>query len=189
MLYAVQLQADPSNTTVAPGPMAYKAMGIAGALLVLISGWTTANPVIYRAGLAFQGLNPRWSRVWVTLVAGGIASVIGIFPSLSMKFLNVTALYGLLLMPVGAVIFADHYFTKRLGLERFFAEKKNIKFYLPPALAWVLTLGICLWMNLCYGVQIFFLGLPGWFVAIAIYIGASLYYQSKSRNNFPNHNK
>jgi purine-cytosine permease-like protein len=183
MLYAVQLQADPADTTVAPGPMAMKAMGIAGVLLVLISGWTTANPIIYRSGLAFQGINPKWSRSKITLVAGGIASIIGIFPGLSMKFMSFAALYGLILMPMGAVIFADQYFMKKLGLENFFAEKRNISFYLPPALAWILTLGFCLFLNLYYRVQIFFLGLPGWFMAVIIYMGLSIYYQRKHKNH------
>ena len=101
MLYAVQLQFDPSNTTVSPGQMAMRTMGLAGVMLVLISGWTTANPIIYRSGLAFQAINNKWSRTRITLVAGGIASIIGIFPGLSMKFLNVASLYGLILMPMG----------------------------------------------------------------------------------------
>ncbi len=179
MLYAVQLQADPSNTTVSPGPMAMSTMGIAGVLLVLIAGWTTANPIIYRSGMAFQAINKRWSRFRITLIAGGIASIIGVFPGLSMKFLNVAALYGLILMPMGAVIFADHYFMKRLGMLSFFAEEKGISFYLPPTLAWLLTLGICLILNIYFGIQVFFLGLPGWFIAVALYLLFSLYYQRK----------
>jgi hypothetical protein len=29
---------------------------------VIVAGWTTANLTIYRAGLAFQAIVPRWSR-------------------------------------------------------------------------------------------------------------------------------
>ena len=179
MLYAVQLQADPSNTTVSPGPMAMKTMGYAGVLLVLISGWTTANPIIYRSGLAFQSINSKWPRARVTLIAGAIASFIGIFPGLSMKFMNFAALYGLILMPMGAVIFADHFLMKKAGMQRFFAERRNISFFVPPALAWLLTLSLCLVMNLRFGLQIFFLGLPGWFIAVIIYMGLSYLYQRK----------
>ncbi|HER09591.1 MAG TPA: hypothetical protein ENO20_11855 [Bacteroides sp.] len=179
MLYAVQLQADPSNTTVTPGPMASSTMGFAGVLLVLISGWTTANPIIYRSGLAFQSVNSKWSRYRVTLVAGGVASFIAIFPGLSMRFLDLAALYGLILMPMGAVIFADHYLMKPLGMVSFFAEKRNIPFYLPPTIAWFLTLGFCLVLNLYSGIQVFFLGLPGWFMAVILYLVFSLYYQRK----------
>lgn len=180
MLYALQLQNDPTNTAVAPGSMAMNAMGYAGLLLVLISGWTTANPIIYRSGLAFQGINSKWKRSRITLVAGGIAALIGIFPGLSMKFLNVAALYGLILMPMGAVIFADHFLLRWFHMESFFAEKKNISFYIPPALAWILTLSFCLFLNLYYGMQVFFLGLPGWFIAVIIYLVFS-YMQQKKR--------
>lgn len=183
MLYAVQLQAEPANTAVSPGHMAMKTMGMAGILLVLISGWTTANPIIYRSGLAFQGINSKWSRARLTLIAGGIASVIGIFPGLSMKFLNVAALYGLILMPMGAVVFADHYLVKWFRLEDFYAEKNKIRFYMPPALAWLLTLGICLWLNLSHGIQVFFLGLPGWFIAVIIYLASSIYMQRGKRSH------
>jgi purine-cytosine permease-like protein len=179
MLYALQLQKDPANTAVAPGPMAMNAMGIAGILLVLISGWTTANPIIYRSGLAFQGIKRNWSRYRTTLAAGAVASVIGIFPGLSMKFLSVAALYGLILMPMGAVIFADQYLLKWLHLDSFYAEKKKISFYLPPALGWIITLAACLLLNLKYGIQVFFLGLPGWFVAVLIYLAASYLMQNR----------
>ena len=59
ILYVVQLRADPTNTAVLPGPLAYSACGIAGVICVIVAGWTTANPTIYRAGLAFQAIMPR----------------------------------------------------------------------------------------------------------------------------------
>ena len=71
ILYVVQLRADPANTAVLPGPLAYNACGIAGVICVIVAGWTTANPTIYRAGLAFQAIVPRASRYRVTLVTGG----------------------------------------------------------------------------------------------------------------------
>ena len=58
ILYAVQLHADPANTDVLPGPLAYNACGVAGLICVIVAGWTTANPTIYRAGLAFQAIVP-----------------------------------------------------------------------------------------------------------------------------------
>ncbi len=75
LLYAVQLARDPVNTTVAPGPMAYGAVGLSGLLCVILAGWTTANPTIYRAGLAFQAIFPSTSRFKVTLIAGTIATI------------------------------------------------------------------------------------------------------------------
>ncbi|MDZ7690920.1 MAG: hypothetical protein U5K69_07245 [Balneolaceae bacterium] len=39
---------------IAPGLIAYNSAGVAGAICVVIAGWTTANPTIYRAGLALS---------------------------------------------------------------------------------------------------------------------------------------
>jgi purine-cytosine permease-like protein len=85
LLYALQLHLEPSNTDVLPGPLAYKACGLAGLICVIIAGWTTANPTIYRAGLAFQAIFPRSSRFKVTLITGMIAAVAGLFPAIAMK--------------------------------------------------------------------------------------------------------
>ena len=74
ILYALQLHATPGNTAVLPGPLAYHACGIAGLLCVIVAGWTTANPTIYRAGLAFQAIAPTSSRYRVTLVTGALAT-------------------------------------------------------------------------------------------------------------------
>ena len=52
----IKLQQD-SNPV--PGPMASSAAGLAGIICVVVAGWTTANPTIYRAGLAFQAIIPR----------------------------------------------------------------------------------------------------------------------------------
>ena len=173
LLYAVQLKLDPTDTSVVPGPMAYRVAGASGILLVLLAGWTTANPVIYRAGLAFQAIRPKWSRVRVTLIAGAVASCIAVFPGLCNKFLSVAMLYGLILMPMGAVIFADHYLMKKLGLVEFYAQRAGKRLHWPPVLAWVLSLLICVSLWYFMGIQEFFLCLPGWLFAGVIYLVAS----------------
>ena len=70
ILYAYQLHLDPNDTAVLPGPLAYRAAGLAGIICVIIAGWTTANPTIYRAGLAFQAIVPKCSRFTVTIITG-----------------------------------------------------------------------------------------------------------------------
>jgi len=179
ILYAHQLHLDRNDTAVLPGPMAYKAAGLAGILCVIIAGWTTANPTIYRAGLAFQAIMPKRSRFAVTLITGAIATVAGMFPVIAMKLLEFVALYGLLLMPMGAVIFVDFWLIKKLGLQSNYAEISKKKFNLAPALTWFITLGGCWWLAQTGRVQIYFVWLPGWFFAVALYIVLSTLYQKK----------
>jgi purine-cytosine permease-like protein len=151
---------------VAPGPIAYLGAGVAGAVSVVVAGWTTANPTIYRAGLALQVATPNWRRWKVTLFVGLITTAAAVFPALMMRLLDFVALYGLVLMPIGAVIFADFWLFPRLGLKPDYSELHGIRFGWPVALAWILTLVVCFLLPL----EIFFKGLPGWFLAVLLYI-------------------
>ncbi len=173
LLYAVQLKLDPTDTSVVPGPMAFRVAGAAGIFLVLIAGWTTANPAIYRAGLAFHSIRPKWHRSKVTSCAGIFACAIATFPGLCNKFLSVAMLYGLMLMPMGAVVFADNYLMRPFGMQSFFASRQNIKIYWPPMIAWIISLAACLALWRIAGVEEFFLCLPGWLLAVIIYVISS----------------
>ncbi len=182
LLYALQLYREPTNHDVLPGPMAYQACGLAGLLCVVLAGWTTANPTIYRAGLAFQAIMPNVSRAKVTFATGLLATVAGMFPAVAMKLLGFVALYGLVLMPMGAVVFVDFYLLRRLGLQDKFAERSGIKFNVAAGLAWLLTLACCLGYVFYAGQdKIFFVGLPGWFLASALFIGLSAVVYGKAR--------
>ena len=180
LLYALQLHKDPTNTSVLPGPLAYNACGLAGLLCVIIAGWTTANPTIYRAGLAFQAIMPSVSRAKVTFATGLVATVAGMFPAIAMKLLDFVALYGLLLMPMGAVIFVDFYLLRKFGLASSYAETSRTYFNWAAGLTWFLTLAAC-WGFVSYAGmdKIFFVGLPAWFLAAILYIVLSKIYQRK----------
>lgn len=179
ILYAVFLHKSQQSLEFAPGPIAYYAAGIAGAICVIIAGWTTANPTIYRAGLAAQSVFPKFKTWKITLIVGGITTLAACFPALVMKLLEFVALYGLILMPMGAVIFADFYFYKRLNLQSDWAEKTGILFNKAAGWAWFLTLILCLALAYFAGMEIYFLGLPGWFVAVFLYLVFGKWYQSK----------
>lgn len=185
ILYAIQLHRDPANTGVLPGPMAYRACGLAGLICVIIAGWTTANPTIYRAGLAFQAVLPGVSRFKVTLVTGMLAAAAGMFPAIAMKLLGFVALYGMILMPMGAVVFVDFWLLRRFGLRPYYAEARGISFNWAAGLTWFVTLGICSWLVLSGRTQIFFVSLPGWFVAAILYVILSRIGQSRDAAAFP----
>ncbi|MHC4882658.1 MAG: purine-cytosine permease family protein [Planctomycetota bacterium] len=179
ILYAYQLHLDPADTNVLPGPLAYRAAGITGLICVIIAGWTTANPTIYRAGLAFQAIMPKWSRFKVTLMTGAIATIAGMFPAIAMKLLGFVALYGMLLMPMGAVIFVDFWLIKKFGLQSNYAEISRKHFNWAAGLTWFITLGVCWWLVQTGRVAIYFVSLPGWFFAAAMYVVLSFLYQKK----------
>jgi len=181
ILYSLFLLESSGSMVFAPGPVAFRAAGFAGALCVVIAGWTTANPTIYRAGLALQSIRPKWKTWRVTLVVGGITTIAACFPALVMKLLDFVALYGLVLMPMGAIIIMDVYIIPKMGLTSNYAEASGKTFNAAAAVAWILTLVVSLLLNIYAGIEIFFLGLPGWFVAAALYlVGSKLIQKSIS---------
>ncbi|KAA3616147.1 MAG: hypothetical protein DWQ05_10385 [Calditrichaeota bacterium] len=179
ILYALFLQESNFSQEFAPGQVAFRAAGVAGAICVIIAGWTTANPTIYRAGLAFQAIRPKWKTWKVTFVVGMITTLASCFPALVMKLLNFVALYGLILMPMGAIILMDVYLLPRLGLRSNYAEVVQSSFNLGAALTWVISLAACFAMNIIFNIEIFFLGLPGWFIAALLFVIFSKLFQKK----------
>lgn len=148
--------------------------------MVVIAGWTTANPTLYRAGLAFQAVITGSSRFRVTLYTGLIASLTAVFPLVTMRLLDFVALWGMILMPMGAIIFADFWLFKPLGLVPYRAAIQALSWNWAAALAWLTTVVVCTALVLSGGVPIFFVSLPGWFIATALFVGLSKLTQHKT---------
>ncbi len=187
ILYSLFLLESNNSLEFAPGPIAYRAVGITGAICVIIAGWTTANPTIYRAGLAIQSIQPNWKTWKITLIVGLITTAAACFPGLVMKLLGFVALYGLVLMPMGAIILIDVWVFPKIGLQPDYAKHTQIKFNHAAAFTWVLSLILCLILNFYFNVEIFFLGLPGWFLAAILYISISKFYQSTANVSSTTH--
>ena len=195
LLYAVYIQSPEAQgfltngeaPPVAPGPLAYNAIGVFGIIAVIIAGWTTANPTIYRAGLAFQAIIPnsdsyRNLTFWTTILAGTIATIAGLFPAFAMKLLGFVALYGFILAPVGAIIVFEHFFSEKAGITKNYAEKAGISFNLSVLLAWGISFGIFYFISVSQDVFLSFLTLPAWLSCGVLFLILSRYFQ-KQKND------
>lgn len=188
LLYAVYLKSPEAQAflsngeapPVAPGPLAHNALGIFGIIAVVLAGWTTANPTIYRAGLAFQAILPKLSTAKVTILAGTIATVAGVFPAFAMKLLGFVALYGFILAPFGAVIVFEHFFAKKYGIIKNYAEIGGITFNKAVFYAWLISFGLFYAISLKFDVFLSFVTLPAWLLCGILFLVFSKYYQKKS---------
>jgi purine-cytosine permease-like protein len=141
----------------------------------------------------------------VTLLTGAVATLAGMFPGIAMKLLGFVMLYGMLLMPMGAVIFVDFYWMRKFRLRSEYALHSGTRFNWAAGLTWFITLAFCLVVvNLdMQGImafledhglwtfgersraffsqanQIYFVSLPGWFVAAGMYLILSRSYQRR----------
>ncbi|UKM63862.1 hypothetical protein GSB9_00408 [Flavobacteriaceae bacterium GSB9] len=188
LLYAVYLKTPEAQAfltngeapPVAPGPLANNAIGIFGIIAVVLAGWTTANPTIYRAGLAFQAILPKLSTAKVTILAGTIATIAGLFPAFAMKLLGFVALYGFILAPVGAIIVFEHFFHKKFGIVKNYAEKANIKFNKSVLWAWAISFGIFYFISVQFDVFLSFVTLPAWLLCGILFLIFSKQFQKKN---------
>ena len=187
LLYAVYLKspeamtflAEGSAPPVAPGPLAFNALGWFGIIAVILAGWTTANPTIYRSGLAFQTIFPKWSISKATLLAGTLATIAGIFPAFAMKLLDFVAVYGFILAPFGAIIVFEYYFANRFGMIKNYAEKNNITFNISVFFSWAISFVIFFGLAQTQGIFLSFLTLPAWLMCGTLFIMFSKIYQKK----------
>jgi purine-cytosine permease-like protein len=130
-----------------------------------LAGWTTANPTLYRAGLALQAISPNWPRWKITLLAGTATTVLACFPVFFLKLLDYVAIYGLVLMPIGAIVFAEHWIFPRLKIEQYQAEKRGWTFNWTALAVWLGTLAVAFVLPL----HLYFRWLPCWFIAVTAY--------------------
>jgi NCS1 family nucleobase:cation symporter-1 len=151
------------------GGVAFQALGAVGILAVVIAGWTTSNPTIYRAGLAFQSLNPKWSREKVTLTVGIITAIIACSPFVFSQLLGFLGIMAVIMAPIGAIIFAEHYLFKGMGLPRYWRVSRGDKLNMPAAITWASTALFAYVLGSVFGIHIFFLFIPTWIAALILY--------------------
>lgn len=188
LLYAVYLKEPEAQAmlaggqapSVAPGPLAYNAIGIFGIIAVIIAGWTTANPTIYRAGLAFQAILPKASTFWVTIIAGSLATIAGLFPAFAMKLLDFVAVYGFILAPMGAIIVFDYFLAEKWGFKSLHAEISGKQFNGTVLFAWVGSVVLFYVISVQMGVFLSFLTLPAWLLSGLVYAYYSRYKQKSA---------
>lgn len=153
-----------------PGTMVNDAVGWVGLICIIVAGWTTANPTIYRAGLAFQGIVPSMSRNASTLIAGAVCIGAGIFPAFAMNLLGFVGIYGTILAPIGAIIIVDHFFADKVGIATDPALKSGSSFNVAVLFAWLVPVGIAMYAYVYHNVFASYLPLPTAIACGVLYI-------------------
>ncbi len=152
-----------------PGDVAYYALGWSGFIIVIVAGWTTAITNLYRAGLAAQAIFFNHSRKQTTIIVGLVTVAIACFPFVFSQILPLLTYAGLLVVPVGAIVFAEHQIFPRIGYTRYWSSYKKLHFSMPAVASWCLGLAFGFGLNFLNVISFFYLFIPTWFFTIAIY--------------------
>ena len=153
-----------------PGDVAFHALGLSGLVIVIVAGWTTANANLYRAGLAAQAIFSNQSRTRTTFLAGIVTVIIACFPFVFTKLLPLLTYAGLLVVPVGAIVFAEHFLFPKLGLTRYWVTYKQLQHSSAAVLSWALGLVFGFTLNAIDIMPFYYLFIPTWIFSIIVYI-------------------
>ncbi|WP_194529598.1 purine-cytosine permease family protein [Zobellia roscoffensis] len=172
-----------SITELDPGDVAFYALGLSGFVIVIIAGWTTANANLYRAGLAAQAIFYKHSRKKTTLVVGIVTVIVACFPFVFSQILPLLTYAGLLVVPVGAIVFAEHVIFPRIGLTRYWVSYKNLKHSVPAIASWGIGLIFGFGLNVLDVISFYYLFIPTWILTIICYTLLSKKYGANQ--NYP----
>lgn len=152
-----------------PGDVAYYALGASGFVIVVVAGWTTANANLYRAGLAAQAIFTNHSRKKVTLIVGLFTIITACFPFVFSRMLPLLTYAGLMIVPVGAIVFAEHFIFPKIGLTRYWAHYKGIVTSKPAIISWIAGLSLGFGLNIFDVMSFYYLFIPTWFFSLILY--------------------
>lgn len=152
------------------GGIAYAALGATGIIAVIIAGWTTSNPTIYRAGLAIQSIFPTKSRAYITTIIGVVTAIIACFPFVFTRLLDFVGYMGLLLAPVGAIVVSEHWVFKKIGLTPLWSKYQGNEINKAALLAWAIGVVFAVTCEQLGILHLFFLFVPTYLLSMAVYI-------------------
>lgn len=164
-----------------PGDVAFYALGWSGFIIVIVAGWTTAVTNLYRAGLAAQAIFSSYSRKKTTLLVGLAMIVIACFPFVFSQILPLLTYAGLLVVPVGAIVFAEHQLFPKIGYTRYWSSYRELTHSIPAVTTWILGLIFGFGLNVLNIMSFYYLFIPTWIFAIIIYTLLAGQYGAKEK--------
>ncbi len=164
-----------------PGDVAYYALGWSGFVIVIVAGWTTAVANLYRAGLAAQAIFHNTSRKTTTLIVGSVTVIVACFPFVFSQILPLLTYAGLIVVPVGGIVFAEHQIFPRIGYSRYWLHYKQLTTSTPAIASWILGLAFGFGLNALDVMSFFYLFIPTWIFTIVLYTFLAGKYGAKDK--------
>ena len=152
-----------------PGDVAYYALGWSGFVIVIVAGWTTAITNLYRAGLAAQAIYINHSLRKTTMIVGVAMIIVACFPFVFSQILPLLTYAGLLVVPVGAIVFTEHQIFPKIGYTRYWSKFQEYKNSSPAVLSWIIGLIFGFGLNALDVMSFYYLFIPTWFFTILVY--------------------
>lgn len=155
------------------GAVASSVLGFSGILCVLVSGWNSANPNLYRASLAFQAVLPKLSPKTVTVLTGALTTIFACFPAAT-NSMTITNVIVLIVAPVGAICITEYWLVPKLGGTRFWSNYRGEKINIAAVVSWTVALIFTLVIRSFDILHPYLIFLPSYLLTMIVYLTLSL---------------
>ena len=126
-------------TNLDPGEVTYTLLGYTGLIAVIIAGWTTANPTIYRITLSFNVIFNKISRKNLTYIIGAVITGLACFPGVQ-SAADILTYLGLAVEGVGAICVTEHFLFPKIGYTRYWNLYRKKEINVAATISWGLSL-------------------------------------------------
>ena len=106
--------------------------------------------------------------------------VIACFPFVFSQILPLLTYAGLIVVPVGAIVFAEHQIFPRIGYTRYWSSYRKLTFSTPAVASWALGLLFGFGLNAINLISFFYLFIPTWIFTILVYTFLASRYGAKA---------
>lgn len=151
------------------GEVTFAVLGYAGLLGVMVAGWTTANPTIYRVTLSFNSIFTKFSYKKMTYITGSIITLVACFPCIQ-RAADVLTYLGLLVAGMGAVCIAEHLVFPKIGYTRYWSLYQENDINWAALISWGLSLLFFVIMLITNPIHQNFWFIPTFLIAFISYI-------------------
>ena len=109
----------------------------------------------------------------MTFIVGLVTMILACSPFVFSQLLGYVGWMGLTLSPVGAVIVAEHWLFKPLGLNRYWNSYRKSGLNLAAVIAWAAAFAVIFGLYFGAGVHQFFLLVPAWITSTIGYLASA----------------
>ena len=157
------------------GDVGFATLGLAGLMTVLAAGLTSANPLLYRAGIAANAIFHKYSRKKTTLILGIITTIIACFPFVFTTMMQLLTYAGIIIVPIGGIIFVEHWVFPKIGLTQYWAyygkgSRNNV-----AIITWIASLIFGFSLHIFDVMPYYYIFLPTWTFSLTLYTVLAYY--------------
>lgn len=152
-----------------PGAVTNTVFGMTGICAVVVAGWTTANPTIYRSALALNTLMPKLSYKQVTYIVGALMTILACFPGMT-NIGDIVSILGWAVVGVGAICIVEHYLFPKIGYTRFWSMYKEQNINWAAVITWIVSVVFAFAMLKSGLLHRNFIFIPEYIISAVLYI-------------------